>query len=922
MKKYIKALSKAFRKIIKQRLFIFFIFIFGMFVILFNRLFELQIIQGEMLEKEFSLSILKERELEGQRGNIYDRYGYPLAENIIAYNVMLDGSIRVDNMNQMLFELCSIIEKSGSEIVKELPITLSEDGTFVFTQTESQIMKFKKNIFVGNTSSSLTQEQINMNAYDMFKYLRDELFEIPTDSYNDKDILMILNIRYPLWLNRYTQYQLETVAIDINDETLARIEENSWKFPGVSIMEDPLRVYNDAEYFAHIIGYTGTIDAATYEQLKNLGYSANDTVGKIGVEQEMEVYLKGKDGIQKVEVDNFGRTMNILETIEPLPGKDVYLTIDRDLQIESYNILEQKLAYLLASTLSMNGYSGNDKDDNVTLMRDVYTSLFSNNIFSIQMIEEAVEGRQRNIYNVFYNAYNSIWTSIESGLNSDTIYPEKDYMPYYKFILNKLYVEGYLLDGYANTEVYSSFLDRKASLKQLLEDYNNKELLTIESLGIKDKTTYEVIKDIILNEYINYITFKREIYTNLAKNERFSYADLAIALVEQGIVTASDEQLSALKSGRLGSLAFTKEKILNLEITPKQLALDPYSGSVVVTDVNTGEVLAMVSYPSYDNNRLVNNFDYEYYLELINDSSKPLFPMATQGKTAPGSTYKMSVAIAALEEDKVQPNEYFSCQGIYTKTIPPAKCWIYAYGGTHGSLNVASALEVSCNYFYYDMGHRLSRDDEGNFLDIRGINKLNEYATKLGLGTKTGIEIGDSEPTLPIQDAVRSSIGQSNNTYTPVQLARYVSTVANGGTCYELNLIDKILENNGTLFFDKTPTTTWNNEFDPENISKVQEGMYLVTSGSKGTARNVFSGFPIQVAGKTGTAQQSLVRPDHGIFVGYAPYEKPEIGISVVIPFGYGSGVPTIVGRDVVGAYYQVGQENVDVEASYDHILD
>lgn len=922
MKKFFKGLSKAFRKIIKQRLFIFFVAIIFMFIILFNRLFELQIIQGEMLEKEFSLSILKERELEGQRGNIYDRYGYPLAENIIAYNVLLDGSIRVDNMNQMIYELCDIIQKSGSEIVNELPIAINEDGAFVFTQPDSQILKFKKNIFVGNTSSTLTQEKTNMNAYDMFKYLRDELFEIPTETYSDKEVLSILNIRYPLWLNRYTQYQLETVAIDINDETLARIEENIWKFPGVSIVEDPLRVYNDAEYFAHIIGYTGTIDATTYEELKNLGYSPNDTVGKIGVEQEMEVYLKGKDGIQKVEVDSFGRTMNILETTEPSPGKDVYLTIDRDLQLASYNILEQKLAYLLSSTLNMKGYSGNDKDDNVTLMRDVYSSLFSNNIYSIQKFEEATEGRQRNIYNVFNSAYSDIVQTIENGLNSDTTYPEKDNLTYYKFILSKLHAEGYLLEGYRDTTLYNQFMDRQASFKQLLEDYDKIELLTIESLGINDKTAYEAIMEIILNEYVQYVTFKREIYTNLAKNERFSYADLAISLVEQGIVTASDEQLNMLKTGRLGSLAFTKEKISNLEITPKQLALDPFSGSVVVTDVNTGEVLAMASYPSYDNNRLVNNFDYEYYLELINDASKPLFPMATQGKTAPGSTYKMAVAIASLEENKVQPYEHFSCQGIYTKTVPPAKCWIYDLGGTHGSLTVASALEVSCNYFYYDMGYRLSKDTDGDYLDIRGINELNEYATKLGLGTKTGIEIGDSEPTLPEKDAVRSSIGQSNNTYTPVQLARYVSTIANGGTTFELNIIDKILENNGTLFFDKTPASTLNNEFDSENMNAVHEGMYLVTAGSRGTARNVFTGFPIKVAAKTGTGQQSKTRPDHGIFVGYAPYENPEIGISVVIPFGYGSLVPTIVGRDVIGAYYQVGLENVDSEASYDHILD
>lgn len=917
-----KPFLKALRKIIAHRLFILSTVILCMFILLFNRIFELQIVKGELLEKEFSLSILKERELEGQRGNIYDRYGFPLAENIIAYNVLLDGSIRVDNMNQMIFDLCKIIKQSGSQIVNDLPIAINEDGAFAFTQTESQVLKFKKNIFVGNTSASLSLEEKNMAANDVFKYLRDELFEIPIDTYTNEDILTILNIRYPLWLNRYTQYQLETVAIDINDETLARIEENIWKFPGVSIVEDPLRVYNDAKYFAHIIGYTGTIDATTYEELKSLGYSSNDTVGKIAVEKEMEVYLKGKNGIQKVEVDNFGRTMNILETIEPAAGKDVYLTIDRDLQMECYNILEQKLAFLLQSKLSMNGYSGLDKDDEVTLMRDVFSSLFSNNIYSIQKIEESTDGqRQRKLYNTFLKDYNQLINSIETSLSEDYVYPTKEDMNYYTFILTKLKEEGYLLDGYKESPVYSKFMNREESFKKLLEEYSKTKLLTIESLGIKDKSSYEVIKEIILNEYVNYVTFKRDIYTNLAKKEKFLYSDLCMALVEQGIVKASDDQIRNLKNGTLSAIAFIKDKITNLEITPQQLALDPYSGSVVVTDVNTGEVIAMVSYPSYDNNRLVNNFDYEYYLSLLNDDSKPLFPMATQGKVAPGSTYKMVAALAALEEEVIGYDEHFSCQGIYQKVTPSAKCWIYDFGRTHGSLTVASALEVSCNYFYYDMGYRLSKDSDNSYLDIRGINSLNKYATFLGLGTKTGIEIGDSDPTLPVQDAVRSSIGQTANTYTPVQLARYVSTLANGGTCYELNIIDKILENNGTLFFDKIPANTWENDFNPKNIKTIQEGMHLVTSGNRGTATRYFANFPISVAGKTGTAQQSKTRPDHGLFVGYAPYDKPEIGVSVVIPFGYGSTEPTNVGRDVIGAYYQVSVEKID-EASFDHILD
>ncbi|PKM52218.1 MAG: hypothetical protein CVV02_02300 [Firmicutes bacterium HGW-Firmicutes-7] len=915
---------KYVRKIISNRLVICLVIILVMFMVLYNRIFELQVIQGERLDNAFSLSILKERKLEGQRGNIYDRYGYPLAENMLAYNVLLDGSIRVDNMNKMIYELSSIIKKSGSELVKELPITISEDGTFVFTQTASQIIKFKKNIFVGNTTSTLNDEEMNMSAQDVFKYLRDELFEIPKDTYSNEDVLAILNIRYPLWMNRYTQYQLETIAININDRTLANIEESIMKFPGVSIVEDPQRFYNDAKYFSHIIGYTNRIDIDTYEKLKPLGYSANDTVGKIGIEQEMEIYLKGEDGIQKVEVDNFGRTRNILETIEPSLGKDVYLTIDRDLQIASYNILEQKLAYLLQSTLSMSsGYSDGDKDDGVTLMRDVFGSLFVNDMYSIQKIEESIDGqRQRNLYNTFFNAYSRLISQLEVSLLNDSVFPAKEDIHYYKFILNKLNEEGYLLAGFKDIPLYTQFTNREITFKQLLEEYITMNFLVIETQSREGRSTYEVIKDIILSEYINYVTFKREIYTYLANQESFSYIDLSVALVEQGIVSASEEQLKRLKSGRLSSTAFMKEKITNLEITPQQLALDPYSGAVVVTDVNTGEVLAMVSYPSYDNNRLVNNFDYEYYLKLLKDPSKPLFPMATQGKTAPGSTYKMVAALAALEEGVVEPNEYITCLGIFKKVFPPAKCWIYAYGRTHGDLTVSNALEVSCNDFYYEMGYRLSIDSDGSYQDVKGVRALNKYANLLGLGTKTGIEIDEAASTLPNIDAVRSSIGQSNNSFTPIQLARYVSILANGGISYELNVIDKITETNGTLFFDKTSEKSWSTNFNSHYLKTVQQGMLQVTSGNQGTAKAIFSGLPIQVAGKTGTAQQSNRRPDHGVFVGYAPFDKPEISISVVIPFGYGSSVPTIVAKDVISAYYQFEVEELNNEASFNHILD
>ncbi len=906
---YTKKIMGFFNKLIKQRLFVFSLIVLFLFLIVLNRVFKLQIIEGEQLEKEFTLSILKERELEGQRGKIFDRYGYPLAENIIAYNVLLDGSIRVENMNKMISELCTLIKKGGSEMVKELPIGEDEDGNLIYIREEKEILKFKKQVFRGSVSGKLSDSEAKLNAHEMYNYLKDELFEISEKEFSRQQILDILNVRYPLWLNRYTQYQLEPVAININKETLARLEENIYKFPGVSISEDPLRVYNDAKYFSHIIGYTGTIDETTYESLKPQGYKANDIVGKIGVEKEMEIYLRGIDGKQRVEVDNFGRTMKVLDTQEPAAGKDVYLTIDRKLQIASYNILEKSLADILSSTLTINGGNYKDKDDEVTLLRDVFSSLFKNSVISIQKLEAAEEGRQKNITNIFNSNYALILNDIKASLINESTLPNKDYIAYYRFIVERLNTEGYLASGCFELTAYTQLRNSEISFRRYLKECENAKLIEWDAYGGKGVNIPEKTNEIVQKNYSLLTSLKRMIYAELAKKDKFSYSDICVALVEQGVLPATEVQLNGLKSGSVGALGFIKEKISKLELKPQQVALDPCSGSVVVTDVKTGEVLAMVSYPSYDNNKLVNNFDNEYYINLLNDTSNPLFPMATQGKTAPGSTYKMVAGIAALEEKVIGPNEFFSCQGIFTKVSPAARCWIYAYGGSHGPLTVASALEVSCNYFYYEMGFRLSRGANGAYNDTSGVSTLNKYATKLGLGTKTGIEIGDADPSLPERDAVRSSIGQTNNSYTPVQMARYVSTIANKGSCYELSVIDKVLERDGTLFYDKKPVLSWENSFNPINIEQIQKGMSLVTSGSRGTARTVFAGFPIAVSGKTGTAQQSLTRPDHGIFVGYAPSDKPEIGVAVTIPFGYGSLVPTKVGKEVVGSYYNVSLE-------------
>jgi penicillin-binding protein 2 len=914
-----KEIFKLILAFITHRLFILSVLFLVMFYLLFVRLFNLQIVQGEKLAEDFSLYVLREREIEGQRGYIYDKNGYPLAENVLAYTVLLDGSMVVENQNQMALDLYNTISENGDEVVRSFPIELDNSGNFIFTGTSLVIAQFRRDVFVSGTSDPLTDEQLTMNAENMYAYVRDYIFKIPTQTYTDEEIIKILNIRFALWLKRFSQYNLETIAINISDETLASIAENSEAFPGVSIAEDPLRMYNDSKYFSHIIGYIRTIDADTLESLESLGYDATDIVGQIGVEEEMELYLHGQSGTETVEVDNLGRTMDVLDVEDPVTGKDVYLTIDKDLQIACYDALEEKLASIIVDNLVVN--SVEDEDEHEILMNDIFVSLFNNDTISIDKIESSVEGEYQNIiFSSYTKRYQEVVDVLDYALTSSDISLNDKYRDYFSFILNNLKTSNYLASNYKEYEIYEAYQNNEIAFKDLLSNYVEEGYMTIVVDEESNLNSYDVLCSIILEEYMNYEAFKKMIYMDLVENKEFSLINMCLLLIEQDIVSATDEEFENLKNYKLSTLNFIKEKIINLELTPQELAIDPYSGSVVVVDVHTGEVLSLVSYPSYDNNYLVNDFDDDYYNELLNDPTSPLYPRATMSKTAPGSTFKMVSALTGLEEGAIDANEYITCLGNFQKIVPNALCWIYSYGSTHGPLTVSDAIEVSCNYFFYEVGYRLCYDENGDFYDSRGIEMIQKYAAIFGLDRPTGLEIGDADSTLADADAVRTAIGQSNQSYTPVQLARYIATLANGGTCYQLELIDKVLDNDGNIFMEQEPIVESVYAFDEENLEAVQYGMYLATHGSSGSSRWAFGEYPVEVAGKTGTAQESTSRPDHGLFASFAPYDDPDIAVVCVIPFGYSSSNAVGLAQKVYDAYYELNE--ADNIYSVNHIID
>ncbi len=332
------------------------------------------------------------------------------------------------------------------------------------------------------------------------------------------------------------------------------------------------------------------------------------------------------------------------------------------------------------------------------------------------------------------------------------------------------------------------------------------------------------------------------------------------------------------------------------------MALDPCTGSMVVTDVNSGDVLALVSYPGYENNLMANGVDAAYYAKLRADNSNPLYNYATQQKTAPGSTFKMVSATAGLNEGVITTDSVIYCGGRFDKFDPGPRCWIYPRG--HGGLNVTGGIRNSCNVFFYEVGYRLGLVGN-NYSPETGLQKLARYADLYGLTEKSGIEIAESEPQVSDQDAVRSAIGQGTHSYTTVGLARYVTTVANSGTCYQLSLIDKTTDSNGNLLEDYSAKIRNRVDMPLAYWNAIHTGMRQVVED-----KPYYSNLGVAVAGKTGTAQESANRPNHSLFVCYAPYEMPEIAIATRIAYGYTSSYAAQITKEALTYYFELRDED------------
>ena len=362
---------------------------------------------------------------------------------------------------------------------------------------------------------------------------------------------------------------------------------------------------------------------------------------------------------------------------------------------------------------------------------------------------------------------------------------------------------------------------------------------------------------------------------------------------------------------------------------------DAQGGAAVVMNVNTGEVLATASYPTYEPQWFVGGISQENWAYLRDDTRHPQLNKAIQSTYAPGSTFKMVTAIAGLETGVITTKEKINDTGIYKKYNSEWKCWYYtSYHRGHGYQNVTQALQHSCNFFFYETGDRM------------GIDNLSKYALHFGLGKKTGIELPNEKSgaaasketyakirngaTMGPGDTLNASIGQGDNNFTPMQIAKYISSIANGGTVVNPTIIKSVLNSDGTEV-SKDEIRKYTNEklgivdtddgitISDESIEVAKEGMRMAASEAGGTAYNIFKNFNIEVAGKTGSAEAGKDSNGNDLvnawFVCFAPFDNPEVAVVIMIENGGHGNYAAEVARDVLTQYFGMN-ESTEVDES------
>jgi len=736
----------------------------------------------------------------------------------------MDASVvKIDPQN--LYDLVRLLEDKGETIVDTFPFTKSEPYQFAFAGTGWTETLWKQ-------SMDFTKDEMNYDAEQSFQKLRKK-FNIDSSlpGLPNSEARKILNLCNMLYLQRYQSWIPITIAYEVKTETLSVIEEETSKYGGFSADVQSLRYYPEGKYFSQIIGYTAKITESELQQYPD--YANTDLIGKNGIENAYEQELRGKNGTAVAEVTSSKKILQYLpdEEIPAVSGNNVYLTLDSDLQVSTYDIVEGMLRDTLINELQ--GKGG-----------------ITNPITIKQFFSSFVKG---------------------VSINLDDVMKAKDGSPSVK------------LKEYVLTKITSPNLSDTKVRAQI-----------------------------------------RSAFSDAVTEGRISPAGILQIMLEQNIISGGSQLSDDLANGRVSALSVVLDKLGSGEITPQMTGLDPCTGSVVVSDVSTGDVLAAVSYPSYDTTKLVNKLDYDYYVSINEDPTIPSWNRAFRERRAPGSTIKMVSAITALQDGSISPATTIYDGTVFTEAGQPyLRCWSPA---SHGFINVSQALGVSCNFFFCEAIYRLGNDKAGTRLN--SIAELDHYLAEFGLNETTGVEIGEASPIMPSPeqkdnlllainpdtppydrqwhdgDTVQTAIGQGFSNYTAAGMNRYILTLATRGERYQMHLVDSVRGAAGQLISQTKPSVEAGlTDISDSTWDAVYKGMLLVTggrnvaAGQNGTGYNTFKDFPIVVAGKTGTAQEVTSRNDHSSFGGFAPYDDPQIAIYVSIPFGDTKAMPALASQ-------------------------
>ena len=944
-------IKRIFKKISLKRTTVLILVFVIMSVVLVRRLFDLQIIQGEDYISKFQARTTKERVLKSTRGNILDRNGDILASNVLSYSLTLEDngtytSTREKNLtlNGVAYQVLQILHSNGDDITHSFHIVVDKNGEYAFDVAEGfTLNRFRADIYGQALIDDLKDEQKTATADQMMEFLTgSEKFSIALSgdrAYTEdeltshglpltltkQEMLDIATIRYELNTNSFKKYMQVTIATNVSEKSVAAIMENKTGLQGIDVVEDSIRQYIDDESMAPILGYTGKASSEELTELRkqNPDYSNDAIVGKAGIEQYMELTLQGTDGKETVSVDNLGKVLKIDEDtkVEPVAGDDVQLTIETDWQSAIYQILKQRVAGVLLTKIDAAKTFDYTYVTDASQIRipiyDVYNALISNSVIDItKFSNEDASDIEKNLYAKFQQKQQRVFDTISTKLNGSNppAYKDEDEetQEYLSYSCNDLLRDtlGIISKDAIDTSdaTYKAWTtDETISLKDYLTYATSQGWIDISSFSpegeyLDSEEIYQALTAYIIDYLSTDTGFSKLLYKYMLQEDTISGQEICLVLYEQGVLDKNDDDYENLASGAMGAYDFMINKIYTLEIEPAQLALMPCSASAVVVDVKTGDVVALVSYPGYDNNRLTNDMDTDYYAKLALDQSSPFFNKATQQTTAPGSTLKLLSTIAGMEEGIIDEGTYIECTGTFDYVDPPINCW---YKNGHGSLDIRTAIEQSCNYFFNMIGFQLGKVGDNEFSEVQSLNKLQEYASLIGLDRKTGIELSEATPKVSDAKAVPSYMGQGNNLFTTSELARYATVMATSGNVFKLTLLDKVMDPKGDVIQEYEPEIE-----DVVNISSniwdvIHDGMRRVIQ-----THSQFDGLGVEVAGKTGTAELDLRHPNHGLFVGYAPASDPEYAVAIRIANGYSSGNACLIANDIFKYMYNLADKD------------